>query len=570
MENLTKDLLALIKLPNDSKIQLKAINILNDILESMKKAEKKKLTDAQTQIEDALSTYIISSRANSDICNRYIYFIYKYLFDFGLSSRLSEFISKFTSMITSSKTSTNVKATALWLLGKVCCKSNFKSQQLSDLIHLLIKTIKNTSEILIKNESFAALNRLLQLKLPNFYNHINDVLKIIFKQEKYITTEVKCKKNILKALESALFFLNSNAVTQHYENIINFLHKSLEDEDPVIRKHAVLTYINLHVDKVFDQEINLSKIVRKKVGEPLKNFIEILLYFGNIITTKSDINLYLKISYIQILKVLFEKNMDFINSSESLIMKIFDLLLTYFQINYVGFYSNFNQNYKQHLQNLSNPQIVIQINNPSYIQNRLNTEIEELYRSYIKIIYHASYRKNLLRHVFKRLNDSQSDLDKIENLSSSINNSIVSKDSGTSGDTKTTSGTGIKKLKKEEREREKYTEYHVNAMLLSLVEFSENNYDIFEISFKSFGDISGNIVNYLISSVKSFRMLINRVLINISYFIPSWRIPILTLILNLSSVAHAEVAALKNVFILYKFRRLFISLMRIALNINTH
>ena len=84
MENLIKDFITLIKSPNDSITQLKSITILNEILDKIKKLEKKKLTEIQTQIEDMLYSYIISNRANSDISYRYIYYNYKYKFDFGL------------------------------------------------------------------------------------------------------------------------------------------------------------------------------------------------------------------------------------------------------------------------------------------------------------------------------------------------------------------------------------------------------------------------------------------------------------------------------------------------------
>lgn len=564
MENLLKDLGNLIKLPNDSKVQLKAISILNEILENLKKLEKKKLTDCQSSIEDTLHNYIINSRANSDICNRYIYFIYKYLFDFGLSSRLNEFISKYSTIITSSKNSVNVKCTALWILGKVCCKSNYKSPNLVDLIHLLVKTIKNTGEIQIKNECFLTLHRLLLLKLPNFYNQISDIIKIILKQEKYFQTEVKCRKNILKALNSALYYLNQNTIVSHYESLVNFLNKSFEDEENSIRKLAVEIFVNFHSDKLFDQNIDLKMIMRKKSGEPLKNFLEVLLYFGNHFTNHStkndhicsDSHLNLKLSFIQILKMLFEKNIEFINSSESLIMKVYDLLISIFQLNYVDFITNNTINYKQNFVNFSNVAMqnsLVSVRCNFINQNRLNNQIEELYRFYIKLIYHTSYRKSLMKHVFKRLNDSQSYLDNIENdplsgcLPENKESPIIPKKDKKSK----------KDLEKEKdkvkntpiKEKSKYTESHVNSMLFSLVEFSEHNFDIFEVSYKSFSEISQNLVVYLISSVKSFRLLINRVLINLTYFIPSWRIPVLTLILNLSSVAHAEVAALKNTYI---------------------
>jgi hypothetical protein len=535
MENLLKDLLTLTKSPNDSIVQLKSVTILSDLLEKLKKAEKRKLTELQPQVEDMLYTYITSNRVNSDIMARYIYYIFQYMFDSGLNTRLNEFISKLSAAVTTSKTTTNTKGTAIWLMGKVCAKSNFKTQYLSDLLNLMLKTIKNTSELLIKNECFANLSRLLQLKLPTFYNSISDILKILIKQEKYMATESKCKKNILKTLDGSLFYLNTNTTVQYYDSIVGLLNKFFEDEDSTIRLLAVRAYVNLHIDKVFDTSITLSKIARKKPGEQLKNFLEVLLYLGNIIQTSQHLNINVKISYIHVLTILLEKNMEYLNSNESLILKVYDFLVIFFQLSYTGFISNMSLNYKNNLNTMNTSKgVIVPVADMTQLnQNKLIIEIEKLYRSYIKIIYHASYRKSLLRHIFKRLQESQSDLDNIEN------NSIKGSNVTTTDE------------KKSKKEREKYTEFQVNAMLLSLIEFSEHNYDIFEIHYKSFNDISNLLMVYLISSVRSFRMLINRVLINFAYYIPAWRIAIITLVLNLTSVSHAEVAAFKNTFIYF-------------------
>jgi hypothetical protein len=538
MENLLKDLSTLMKSPNDSIVQLKTVSLLADLLDKLKKAEKRKVTEIQTQVEEALYTFINSNRVNSDISARYIYYIFQYLFDSGLGTRLNEFISKLSATVTSSKMSTNTKGTAIWLMGKVCAKSSFKTQFLTDLLNLMIKTIKNTSELLIKNECFANLSRLLHLKLPTFYNSLNDILKIVLKQEKYFSSEAKCKRNILKTLEATIFYLNASTISHHYESVVNFLTKCFEDDDSGIRTLAVNCYVGLHTEKVFEPQITLSKILRKKPGELLKNFLEVLLYLGNLIQNKTDLNLNVKIAYIHVLKILFNKNMEFLNTNESLILKVYDFLIIFFQLNFTAFNSNTNLNYKNNFNTMNTPNqnILVQINySQQYNQNKFNNEVESLYRTYIKIIYHASYRKSLLKHIFKRLQESQSDLDNIENKSNSI----------------TMSPTKIVIDKKVKKEREKYTEYQVNAMLLSLIEISEHNYDIFEINYKTFNELSQLLMVYLISSVRSFRMLINRVLINFAYFIPAWRIAIITLVLNLTSVSHAEVASFKNTFIYF-------------------
>ncbi len=563
MENILKEIGQLIKVPNDSNIQLRIIQNLNEILEFLKKCEKKKLTESQPLIEELLFSIINSNRANSDISNRYIYLIYKYLFDNGHSSRLTEFIIKYTQLINNNKININIKASALWLLGKVCSKSLFKSPQLTEFLNSLIKLIKNTNEIFIKSECFSALSRLLMLKLPNFYNQVNDIIKIILKQEKYLITDIKCKKNILKALDSLIFYLNQNLINQNHEYIISFLNKNLVEEEPIVQKHAIKIFVNLHCDKIFDTQINLTRIIRKKQAEQLKNFIEVILYVGNFIIAKNDITINLKISYINIVKILLEKNKEFLNANENLIPKIFDLLYDNFRLNYNGFNSNFNLN-KHNLSNIfsgnntnlniNSNSVTVQHQNQQNLeilnaQNKLNFEIEDLYRLFIKLIYHSSLRKNLLKHIFKKINEAQGELDKMENSSLNFGNfkNMQKRKNESTKDNHKEKDKQIKKIDKTETKIEKFNEAQVNSILFSLIEYAENNYDIFEIVFKNFNEISQALLPYLISPVKSFRMLANRIFINLAYFIPGWRITILTLILNFSSVAHAEVAALKNV-----------------------
>lgn len=563
MDNQFKEIAQLIKLPNDSNIQLKLITTLNEILEILKKIDRKKLTELQPHIEDCLFTIINSNRGNSDICNRYIFYIYTYLFDNGHSSRLSEFLIKYSQLVNSSKVPSNIKATAIWLMGKVCSKSLFKSPQLVDFLNILIKIIKNTNEIFIKSESFSSLARLLTLKLPNFYNQISDILKIILKQEKYTITDIKCRKNILKALDALIFYLNPSLINQNHDYILSFLNKNLNEEESIVQKSAIKIFVELHCNKIFDTTINLMRIIRKKQGEQLKNFIEVILYVGNFIIAKNETSHNLKISYINIIKILLEKNKEFLNNNENIIPKIFDLLYDNFRLNYSGFVSNFSLNFKQNIAQLfsnsssnSNQGLVaLQNQNSSnsenlYLQNKLNAEIEELFRLFIKLIYHSSLRKTLLKHIFKRITEAQSELDKMENSSLNFGafNNINLKKPDAARDSKDKEGkSGKKKSAAVEVKKEKFNQAQVNSILFSVIEYAENNYDIFEIIFKNFNEISSALVPYLISPVKSFRMLANRVFINLSYFIPGWRITILTLILNFSSVAHAEVAALKNV-----------------------
>ena len=207
-------------------------------------------------------------------------------------------------------------------------------------------------------------------------------------------------------------------------------------------------------------------------------------------------------------------------------------MIGYFPIQFNYIPSNF-LNFRQNLLNLNKDQSKLNATTP--LNN--HHDIEDLYRLYIREIFSTNYRKNLLKYIYKKLNECQNDLDKIENFVSNIKKGI-------------SKSKIFKNSKGDKESSEKYNEHQINALLICLLEFSENNCDLFEQTFTNFQDLSQILEVYLISSVKSFRMIMSRVLINFTYFIPSWKTHILTLILNLSSVAHAEVASLKNVKLL--------------------
>ena len=140
MESLLKEFSSLSKYPNDSKIQLKQLTLLSNLLETLKTLDKKKLSEHQTHIENLLYELIMNSRATNDIIVRYIYYIYKHLFDFGLSSHINDFIYKYSSLL-HSKTAHNIKGTSLWLICKVCTKAEYKTPQMSELIKTIMKYI---------------------------------------------------------------------------------------------------------------------------------------------------------------------------------------------------------------------------------------------------------------------------------------------------------------------------------------------------------------------------------------------------------------------------------------------
>ena len=525
MDTILKDLSSFCKVPNDSQTQLKMLTRLKDLLDSLRKAEKKKITEIQSKIEDTLADIVIQSRAPNDIIVRYIYYIYKHIFDFGLSSHIADFINKYSSLL-HSKTSHNVKGTALWLCGKVCTKAEYKTPNMTELIKAIMKYVKSTSDLGMKHICFGVVSRLLMLKLPFFHTLIPDILKMILKQEKYLTNS---KKNIIKALNATIFYLNPQTVEKNYPSLIDIIVRCFDDEDEKVRNIAMQTYISLHTDKVFDNNIQKNKILRKKDYDMLKNFLEVLLYVGTIFNySKNEISARTKICYIDIMCELFIQNKDYINSSESLITKIYDLLLTEFPI-------SINTNEGMNLVYVNGKLKNSSYNSKTPFNLDISKAFEKLYRCYIKVIYNISFRKTLLLHIFKRFVDSQYDMDKIENSALSLNASKANPSSSS----------------QTQKRDKKYTEYQVNAMLISLVEFSENNSDIFELIYKSFTELSNNISVYVTSSIRSFRILISKVLANLAYYLPSWRISILTLVLNMSSVAHAEVASLRNTTIYF-------------------
>ena len=72
MDTILKDLSSFCKVPNDSQTQLKMLTRLKDLLDSLRKAEKKKITEIQSKIEDTLADIVIQSRAPNDIIVRYM------------------------------------------------------------------------------------------------------------------------------------------------------------------------------------------------------------------------------------------------------------------------------------------------------------------------------------------------------------------------------------------------------------------------------------------------------------------------------------------------------------------
>ena len=273
-----------------------------------------------------------------------------------------------------------------------------------------------------------------------------DIFKLIIKQDK----NPEGRKCVLKTLDACLFFFNSINLQQHYESLIGFLLKIFEDKDYKIRQLAIEIYVNSHLEKVFDQQINTSIIGKRKIMEQSKNFLETILCFGNYMnTSKNDISNIFKSCLFKILQIFFEKNVEFINSEEKLNILIFDMLISNFPIQVNTIPTNF-LNFRLNFLNLNKDHSKLPIA-LSPINNYHDTE--DLLRSFLRQILTTNYRKNLLKYIYKKLNECQYDLEKCEDFISNIKK-------------ETSKSKTSKSLKNEKENFEKYTNDQINAILI--------------------------------------------------------------------------------------------------------
>ena len=91
-----------------------------------------------------------------------------------------------------------------------------------------------------------------------------------------------------------------------------------------------------------------------------------------------------------------------------------------------------------------------------------------------------------------------------------------------------------------------YSIPQINILLLSLLEISESNPEFFELNYNSFQDISNNISFFLTAGIRTFRLFLTKFVCNLSYFLPSYRISILTLILDIVEDSYNKISKLKN------------------------
>ena len=109
MENILKDLQNQVKVPYDGKAQNKLVVILNQLLEKLKTLEKKKLNEAQAVVEESLFILVTNNKGNNDLCNRYIFLVYRYIYEHGLGSKIDGFINRYIALLQNSKLTINIK-----------------------------------------------------------------------------------------------------------------------------------------------------------------------------------------------------------------------------------------------------------------------------------------------------------------------------------------------------------------------------------------------------------------------------------------------------------------------------
>ena len=427
---------------------------------------------------------------------------------------------------------------------------------MGNLMEILINicTDKVNSEMFM-NESVRLMAKFLGMNISNIFgNKIPDIYKLIAKNERIITN----KKYILKCIYKSLFYhenkelVELNFFHKKYNYIIELLENYYRLSDDSVNDLAVKTFMYLHDKIIFKEEtikefiddenkINKTKKVNIK-GNELLNFIQVIYYFSQIdllkyFTNKTKENSRKIISHIKIITYYIEKNKELININENIIDDIYELLLNCYSlkisINSLMFNDGLNS-----IQNTN----VIQPKKPTKSENELNKiksidddvnqNIILLFRTFIKSIYITSHRMNFLKNLFSKLKEVQTYIDKLtEDRTVTINDLSVLIDNGI-----------INKV---------YTIPQINILLLSLLEISESNPELFELNFDSFQDISSNISFFLTSGIRSFRIFVSKFVCNLSYYLPSYRLSISALILNLIGILYADLVQMKNFFIYF-------------------
>ena len=561
MEKIFTDQDYILKQPNDGRIQIKQLSILEEILHYVQSLEKKPLTQIQSKIEELLFKLILNNRITSDILSRYTSYIYIHIFDKGRNSHLTDLINSFIEILDQKEKnseknfeniSDNIKCTFMWIIGYVCKKCEYKSPVMGALLELLINICINkvTSDLFI-NEAIKLISKFLNMNINNtFVNKIPEIYKLISKKEKNIPN----KKYLLKCIYGSLFYyenkdlISMNFFHKKYNFIMELIENYFKIHDDKINQLAINTFIFLH-DKIIFKDESLKEFIDFEGGKKEKkskkielknyellNFLHVIYYFSQIDllkyrTNKSFDNSRRMISHLKIIIHYIEKNKELINLNENVIDDIYELLLNSYNLNYSLSSLLFSDgldivNNCNHYTMKTNDKID-EINNMKQIEDEVNQKIILLFRTFIKSIYITTHRMHFLTELFSKLKEVQTYIDKLtEDNTVTLNDLSVLIENGI-----------INKV---------YTIPQINILLLSLVEISENNPELFELNYNSFQDISNNISFFLTSGIRSFRIFVTNFVSSLSYYLPSYRLSISSLVINVIGALYKEIIKLKN------------------------
>ena len=561
MEKILSDQEYILKQPNDGRIQLKQLSILKNILEHIQNLEKKALTQTQTKIEELLFKLITNNRITSDILSRYTSYIYIHVFDKGRNSHLTDLINSVSELLDQKENkkniSDNIKCTFLWIIGYITKRCEYKSPAMGTLTEILINICSN-KEIsdLFLNESIKLISKFLNMNINNIFgNKIPEIYKLLSKKERNILN----KKYILKCIYgSLLYYQNKDLIANNfYHRKYNFLMELLENyfqiKEETINNLAIKIFIYLHDKIIFKEETiqeyldfdfgsdnNKKEKKNKKIilkSNELLNFLHVIYYFSQIDLMKYYVNKTYDngariLSHLNIIIHYIKQNKNIINLNEVIIDDIYELLINCYPLNIyltsltfidgLDIYYNTNDVTMEKSEEKEE-----EINIKKKIDEEVNQKIILLFRVFIKSIYITSHRMHFLSELFSKLKEVQTYIDKLtEDNTITINDLSVLIENGI-----------INKV---------YTIPQINVLLLSLLEISDTNPELFELNYNSFQDISNNISFFLTSGIRSFRIFLTKFVCNLSYNLPSYRLSILSLILNLVDTTYNKIIKVKN------------------------
>ena len=560
MEKILSEQDYILKQTNDGRIQLKQLSLLKNILNHIETLEKKALTQIQTKIEELLFKLITKNRITSDILSRYTSYIYIHLFDKGRNSHLTDLINSVIELLEqkeNNNVSDNIKCTFLWIIGYVSKRCEYKSPLMGSLTEVLIE-LCNNKEIsdLVLNQSIKLISKFLNMNINNIFgNKIPEIYKLISKKERNILN----KKYILKCIYGSLLYYENkdllaiNFFHKKYNFLMELLENYFQIKEESINNLAIKTFIFLHDKIIFKEETiqeyldfdfnsgdNKKEKKSKKMilkSNELLNFLQVIHYFGQIDLMKFYVNKTYEngsriSTHLNIIIHYIKQNRQIINLNEDIIDDIYELLINSYSLNIYmtsltfidGLDIYYNTNDFTMVKSAEKEE---EIYNVKIIEEEVNKKIILLFRIFIKSIYITSHRMHFLTELFSKLKEVQTYIDKLtEDNSITINDLSVLITNGI-----------INKV---------YTIPQINVLLLSLLEISESNPELFELNYNSFQDISNNISFFLTSGIRSFRIFITKFVCNLSYFLPSYRSSILSLILDLVDVSFNKVSKLKN------------------------